>query len=116
VYYFYNVYNISVRHTEKCQLIQLHHTKLVSSFVPLSLLPVSSYKNNTILHPLCVSVGRQTTAPAAVSAVAGTTAGIVEQGKVISVAPLLTKSHILHFSSVAIQLLYSCDITKLQKS
>lgn len=28
----------------------------------------------------CVSVGRQTTAPAAVSAVAGTTAGIVEQG------------------------------------
>uniref|UniRef100_A0A8C7ZRL6 calcium/calmodulin-dependent protein kinase n=1 Tax=Oryzias sinensis TaxID=183150 RepID=A0A8C7ZRL6_9TELE len=29
---------------------------------------------------LCVSVGRQTTAPAAVSAVAGTTGGIVEQG------------------------------------
>lgn len=31
---------------------------------------------------LSVSVGRQTTAPASVSAVAGTTAGIVEQGKV----------------------------------
>uniref|UniRef100_A0A671YLV7 calcium/calmodulin-dependent protein kinase n=1 Tax=Sparus aurata TaxID=8175 RepID=A0A671YLV7_SPAAU len=34
-----------------------------------------------LLPLVCVSVGRQTTAPASVSAVAGTTAGIVEQGK-----------------------------------
>uniref|UniRef100_A0AAX7U1P5 calcium/calmodulin-dependent protein kinase n=1 Tax=Astatotilapia calliptera TaxID=8154 RepID=A0AAX7U1P5_ASTCA len=38
----------------------------------------------TVNDTLYFSVGRQTTAPAAVSAVAGTTAGIVEQGKHIS--------------------------------
>lgn len=37
---------------------------------------------------LCVSVGRQTTAPASVSAVAGTPAGIVEQGKLVFYHPL----------------------------
>lgn len=42
----------------------------------------------TVNDTLYFSVGRQTTAPAAVSAVAGTTAGIVEQGKHISQAHL----------------------------
>ncbi|MED6249490.1 hypothetical protein ATANTOWER_015052, partial [Ataeniobius toweri] len=36
---------------------------------------------NPLISLRCVSVGRQTTAPAAVSGVAGTTAGIVEQAK-----------------------------------
>lgn len=39
--------------------------------------------NCLLLTSPCVSVGRQTTAPASVSAVAGTTAGIVEQGMLI---------------------------------
>uniref|UniRef100_A0A3Q4M8V6 calcium/calmodulin-dependent protein kinase n=1 Tax=Neolamprologus brichardi TaxID=32507 RepID=A0A3Q4M8V6_NEOBR len=46
----------------------------------------------TVNDTLYFSVGRQTTAPAAVSAVAGTTAGIVEQGKHISQAHLLAFS------------------------
>uniref|UniRef100_A0A669D7R0 calcium/calmodulin-dependent protein kinase n=1 Tax=Oreochromis niloticus TaxID=8128 RepID=A0A669D7R0_ORENI len=41
------------------------------------------------VNDMYFSVGRQTTAPAAVSAVAGTTAGIVEQGKHISQVHLL---------------------------
>uniref|UniRef100_A0A3Q1ARE2 calcium/calmodulin-dependent protein kinase n=1 Tax=Amphiprion ocellaris TaxID=80972 RepID=A0A3Q1ARE2_AMPOC len=46
--------------------------------------------------PLCVSVGRQTTAPASVSAVAGTTAGIVEQGTLSSAIHILASSPCLH--------------------
>lgn len=46
----------------------------------------------TVNDSLYFSVGRQTTAPAAVSAVAGTTAGIVEQGKHILQAHLLAFS------------------------
>uniref|UniRef100_A0A8C7ZT75 calcium/calmodulin-dependent protein kinase n=1 Tax=Oryzias sinensis TaxID=183150 RepID=A0A8C7ZT75_9TELE len=42
---------------------------------------------------LCVSVGRQTTAPAAVSAVAGTTGGIVEQGNPASPPASLVTGH-----------------------
>lgn len=51
---------------------------------------------------VCVPVGRQTTAPASVSAVAGTTAGIVEQGKLPCYHPLcsallsLNKKNFLH--------------------
>uniref|UniRef100_A0A669DPB6 calcium/calmodulin-dependent protein kinase n=1 Tax=Oreochromis niloticus TaxID=8128 RepID=A0A669DPB6_ORENI len=44
------------------------------------------------VNDMYFSVGRQTTAPAAVSAVAGTTAGIVEQGKHISQVHLLAFS------------------------
>uniref|UniRef100_A0A4W6EZC2 calcium/calmodulin-dependent protein kinase n=1 Tax=Lates calcarifer TaxID=8187 RepID=A0A4W6EZC2_LATCA len=50
---------------------------------------------------LCVSVGRQTTAPAAVSAVAGTTAGIVEQGKLTFLCSIVLTSLCVCFISAA---------------
>lgn len=48
----------------------------------------SSSSSVSVFLSVCVPVGRQTTAPASVSAVAGTTAGIVEQGKLPCYRPL----------------------------
>uniref|UniRef100_A0A8C6U534 calcium/calmodulin-dependent protein kinase n=1 Tax=Neogobius melanostomus TaxID=47308 RepID=A0A8C6U534_9GOBI len=54
----------------------------------------------TMLVSRNFSVGRQSTAPAAVSAVAGTTAGIVEQGNPHLEFIYRTISHCAHFSAV----------------
>uniref|UniRef100_A0A669DS01 calcium/calmodulin-dependent protein kinase n=1 Tax=Oreochromis niloticus TaxID=8128 RepID=A0A669DS01_ORENI len=51
------------------------------------------------VNDMYFSVGRQTTAPAAVSAVAGTTAGIVEQGKHISQVHLLAGADVIKLKS-----------------
>uniref|UniRef100_A0A7N6BZQ0 calcium/calmodulin-dependent protein kinase n=1 Tax=Anabas testudineus TaxID=64144 RepID=A0A7N6BZQ0_ANATE len=58
------------------------------------------YSTTSFCLPICVSVGRQTTAPAAVSAVGGTTAGIVEQGKL----SVLNSFNLLHESVGALWL------------
>lgn len=50
----------------------------------------------SLASSLHLAVGRQTTAPASVSAVAGTTAGIVEQGR----TPPAPTPHICHSHSV----------------
>lgn len=72
------MFSIGVR--RKADLIGLPSCCSVRSNVALPPILQSRREDGSSSVLLCVSVGRQTTAPASVSAVAGTTGGIVEQG------------------------------------